>query len=64
MGAERLINNGMCCGSWVEPHISRWPSRGVSIPPRGSSRIGSRGDGAVDKIAKIVKVPQMLMTAG
>ncbi|KAG7402314.1 hypothetical protein PHYBOEH_000022 [Phytophthora boehmeriae] len=67
-GAERLISYGMCWGSWVgatqtaqaDPVVLGH----VSFHPTWIVENIVKGDGAVDKLAESVKVPQILMAAG
>ncbi|KAG6613705.1 putative endo-1,3-1,4-beta glucanase [Phytophthora cinnamomi] len=67
-GAERIISYGMCWGSWVgatqttqaDPVVLGH----VSFHPTWIVENMLKGDGAVDKLAESVKVPQLLMAAG
>lgn len=68
VGAERIVSYGMCWGAWVgatqttqaDPIVLGH----VSFHPSWIIENKLNGDGAVDKLAAAVKVPQLLMPAG
>lgn len=68
VGAERLISYGMCWGAWVGAKQTAQTDPvvlgHVSFHPSWHVENILNGDGAVDKLAEQVKVPQLLMAAG
>ncbi|KAL3671243.1 hypothetical protein V7S43_003182 [Phytophthora oleae] len=54
----------MCWGSWVGATLRKPTLSYVSFHPTWLVENILKGDGAVDKLAAAVKVPQLLMAAG
>ncbi|RLN55725.1 hypothetical protein BBJ28_00011716 [Nothophytophthora sp. Chile5] len=68
VGVERIVSYGMCWGSWVGANQTALADPvvlgHVSFHPTWIVENMLKGDGAVDKLAVNVKVPQILMAAG
>lgn len=65
---ERMMSYGYCWGAWVGAHLSAMegsPILGhVSFHPSWIVENYLNGEGAVNELAKTIKVPQLLLSAG
>jgi dienelactone hydrolase len=68
VGVERIGSYGYCWGSWVGATLTTQAdpvvAGHVSFHPTWIVENILKGDGAVDKLAESVKVPQLLLAAG